>query len=488
MGDDNKPRKVLSTSKGKGYMYNVYSTLSTEPILVANEKHILSLKYCGGLPLIYDDVMNHCICVLWLHNHQLKVRNIRYNHRNKKWKKNDAIYFYKSILNGDIESNKIGDIIDISIEDYLAKDKIWKTYYKGFSVPIEFNHLKSEKKIELENPKECYNYGSFTAIIFHLMKELELVKKFISILDINKFKWVSNPLKENFLLGFFSTFEDYSKEKFVLCFNNSFKTFVDDFVFICRSIGLLVYEWPMDDRYIGLSIDNIFLFTQNVINREYLNSLNFTWNNLYPSAFDIKIESRNKGLEDYFGFTLDGNGRYLHDNFVVTHNTTELRRFIQRYSIAKMKCCCIRLIRDTRYHTDKIITHNNEIIDEIPIISVKEYLEEAEKLIDLNSFDVICIDEGQFYPDTVEFCNKWVKTKDIIVTCLSSDFRRKPFKVVANLEATAELITCLTAICEFCTNEAYFTLRRTENPNIELIGGKEIYSSVCRACYDEHTH
>lgn len=47
----------------------------------------------------------------------------------------------------------------------------------------------------------------------------------------------------------------------------------------------------------------------------------------------------------------------------------------------------------------------------------------------------------------------------------------------------ADSVTKLTARCELCHNRAFFTLRKTEEIQTELIGGADVYMPVCRQHY-----
>ena len=44
----------------------------------------------------------------------------------------------------------------------------------------------------------------------------------------------------------------------------------------------------------------------------------------------------------------------------------------------------------------------------------------------------------------------------------------------------ADSVTKLTARCELCGKRAFFTLRKTEETQTELIGGADVYMPVCR--------
>lgn len=87
-------------------------------------------------------------------------------------------------------------------------------------------------------------------------------------------------------------------------------------------------------------------------------------------------------------------------------------------------------------------------------------------------YDVVAIDEGQFYPDIVEFCEDLANLGVIVmVAALDGTFQRKPFGNIINLLPVAEKVTKLTAVCVYCSNEASFTQRVIESEEIELIGG-----------------
>lgn len=59
-------------------------------------------------------------------------------------------------------------------------------------------------------------------------------------------------------------------------------------------------------------------------------------------------------------------------------------------------------------------------------------------LCSVEQYDVIGIDEGQFYPDLVEMVEQWVEAgKVVLVAALDGDFRRKPFGRVLELVPNA---------------------------------------------------
>lgn len=60
---------------------------------------------------------------------------------------------------------------------------------------------------------------------------------------------------------------------------------------------------------------------------------------------------------------------------------------------------------------------------------------------------------------------------------------RRSFGSVLDIIPIADTVTKLTARCELCGKRAFFTLRKTEETETELIAGAEVYMPVCRKHY-----
>lgn len=100
-------------------------------------------------------------------------------------------------------------------------------------------------------------------------------------------------------------------------------------------------------------------------------------------------------------------------------------------------------------------------------------------------YDVVAIDEGQFFPDIVEVSERLANEGVVVViAALDGTFQRKPFGHILSLVPMAEQVTKLSAVCIECGNEAAFTRRTVDSQEVELIGGEESYKPVCRACFD----
>lgn len=158
--------------------------------------------------------------------------------------------------------------------------------------------------------------------------------------------------------------------------------------------------------------------------------------------------------------------------------STELIRRVKRYQIAKYRCLLVRYAKDVRYSTTAVATHDRQ---QLPAVS-------AEVLSSLNNaadgVNVIGIDEGQFFPDCVEFAERMANAgKIVIVAALDGTFQRVGFGDILRLIPLAESVVKLKAVCMACFSDASFTKRTTLEKELELIGGEDKYMAVCRSCH-----
>jgi len=158
--------------------------------------------------------------------------------------------------------------------------------------------------------------------------------------------------------------------------------------------------------------------------------------------------------------------------------STELLRRIRRYTVANHRCLVVKYKNDTRYSDENMSTHDKQMISAQPCTDLKDI--EATAIF----YDVIGIDEGQFFPDIVPFCEKLANIgKTVIVAALDGTFQRKPFGSVLELVPLAEQVTKLSAVCTSCFKDAAFSKRIGSEMEVEVIGGADKYVAVCRQCY-----
>ncbi len=159
--------------------------------------------------------------------------------------------------------------------------------------------------------------------------------------------------------------------------------------------------------------------------------------------------------------------------------TEELIRRLKRAQIANLTVAIFKPAMDTRYHQDKIVSHNERILDAKPITNPEEILDQVKNV------DVVGIDEAQFFSEhIIETCETLAKMgKRVIVAGLDMDYLGKPFGPMPNLLAIANYVTKLHAVCIKCGGTASYSFRiSTENEQV-VLGEKQHYEARCRDCY-----
>ncbi|KAI5330752.1 PREDICTED: thymidine kinase [Prunus dulcis] len=164
--------------------------------------------------------------------------------------------------------------------------------------------------------------------------------------------------------------------------------------------------------------------------------------------------------------------------------TTTLLRKVQSERGDGRNVAIIKSSKDTRYGLDSIVTHDGV---KMPCWALTHLSAFKQKLSHdaYDQLDVIGIDEAQFFDDLYDFCSEAADHdgKKVIVAGLDGDYLRRSFGSVLDIIPLADSVTKLTSRCELCGNRAFFTLRKTEEMQTELIGGAEVYMPVCRQHY-----
>ncbi|KAK1295676.1 Thymidine kinase [Acorus calamus] len=164
--------------------------------------------------------------------------------------------------------------------------------------------------------------------------------------------------------------------------------------------------------------------------------------------------------------------------------TTALLRRIQAESANGRTVVMIKSEKDTRYGLDSVVTHDGVkmpcwALNELSTFKAKLGPEAYDKI------NVIGIDEAQFFKDLYDFCCNAADQdgKTVVIAGLDGDYLRRGFGSVLDVIPLADSVTKLTARCELCGKRAFFTLRKTNETNTELIGGADLYMPVCRKHY-----
>lgn len=170
--------------------------------------------------------------------------------------------------------------------------------------------------------------------------------------------------------------------------------------------------------------------------------------------------------------------------------TTELCARVVRARIANKSCAVLRYLKDDRFKTGNVVTcHDRKT--QVDATHASETMEPfmPDFLRAEDPFDVIAVDEVQFFPDAVACISRLLAAgKNVVVSGLSATAQRKPWAVVADLEALGPEETVIkTAVCMLCFGTAHSTRKlggAGKNDAVTDIGGEDKYMAVCRTCFD----
>jgi P4 family phage/plasmid primase-like protien len=378
MGDDSKPRNVLELIRGNDIMCEIIPNKGKK--FKVNLDHILSLKATNTINYIWSK-KEFKYKLKWqeLINGipTCKYKNFKIRHNNKIFNKKSTIYYdnkesaekeIKKFKNELLKSNKVikkDDIIDISVRDYLKYSKIFgvKNYFL-FKTGVDYqeqkididpyllgywlgNKILNESDI-ITDEKEIIDY--FTENIkeyglnliyqrennFKITSRIKKTNHFLNCLkkyNLNNNKHIPNEFmfnsKENrlkLLAGIIDSNGHYKKnmKQYEIIFKSE-KLF-NDVSYLVHSLGFNAYKninYSIDDNkdknetyfrmYIeGIEINKIPL----LLKKKQCKEPNIIKN---PNLTGFKINILEE-KENYYGFRVDGNNRYLMDDFTVSHN------------------------------------------------------------------------------------------------------------------------------------------------------------------------
>ncbi len=161
--------------------------------------------------------------------------------------------------------------------------------------------------------------------------------------------------------------------------------------------------------------------------------------------------------------------------------TEELIRRMKRAKFARQRVEIFKPALDTRYSQEDVVSHDHNSIPSTPIES------SASILLLAQDIDVIGIDEAQFLDQgLVEVCNQLANQGvRVIVAGLDMDYKGIPFGPIPAICAIADEVTKVHAICVKCGALAYISHRLVQNDHRVLLGEKDEYEPLCRACYQK---
>jgi thymidine kinase len=161
--------------------------------------------------------------------------------------------------------------------------------------------------------------------------------------------------------------------------------------------------------------------------------------------------------------------------------TEELIRRLNRANYANRKVEIFKPLIDNRYDDEMVVSHDKKTIRSTPVSHSENILLLASEV------EVVGIDEAQFFDEGLPLvCNTLAnKGVRVIIAGLDMDYLGKPFGIMPHLMAIADFVTKVHAICMKCGNPSLFSHRMVENSDRIMLGEKEYYEPLCRACFNQ---
>jgi thymidine kinase len=166
-------------------------------------------------------------------------------------------------------------------------------------------------------------------------------------------------------------------------------------------------------------------------------------------------------------------------------------------SIKGIRILVVNYSHDKRYtDEDMVMTHNKEgvkciSVEHLAEITNGECYDEQGNVVLPEDYDLILIDEAQFYDDLRDNIIHWVDIlrKTVFVYGLDGDYRRQQFGQIMDLVPLCDKIVKKKANCMMCNNgtEALFTWRIENNEEDAVtveIGSEDKYVALCRKHYN----
>ena len=259
-------------------------------------KNTKILMYDGTIKLVQDIIVGDVIMgddstprnILSITKGRETMYKVNELRKNKEFSDNSYIVNESHILS--LKNND--DILDISVKDYLKLPSIYhgdESPLRGYRVPVIF------PKKELVVNSYTFGYSlENTNIPF-------------------EYKCNSRKNQLELLAGLIDKNGYYNENSYKIIRKN--EELIDDIVYIARSLGFSALKKTLGNYY----STNIYGCRLEDIPVKYLKThipiLNEEDNLRYP----IKLEKLEE--DDYYGFEIDGNRRFVLGDYTVTHNT-----------------------------------------------------------------------------------------------------------------------------------------------------------------------
>ena len=382
MGDDSTPRNVLQLFRGHADMYDVIPVKGDK--FTVNGDHILSLKATNMLSMSWRDD-RECWVVRWK-----EFDNIEHIINKSKHFSNedDAKIFYQSLKDNKKVVQK-GDVIDIKLTDYQKiKKRIGERnfylYRKAIEFPSQsieidpwflgywlgnghsdmvaittmFNEVveKTQELYEEKHDINCYVKKDNQAVTLTITNNKDNDCFWLKFKDYNlqknkhiPFEYLHNDrdTRMKLLAGILDSDGHYQSKcnQYELTFES--EKLIDDTIYLVRSLGFACYKHEKTGTWTHNGVKKSGKYYRIQIVGEGIEDipvvLPFKKAQPRRKNKDVTVNSfKIKQVENdnFYGFELDGNHRYLMGDFVVSHNSNGKSKMIDLFEQSFGDYCC----------------------------------------------------------------------------------------------------------------------------------------------------
>jgi len=167
--------------------------------------------------------------------------------------------------------------------------------------------------------------------------------------------------------------------------------------------------------------------------------------------------------------------------------TSKLIELYKQFTFCKIPTVVINYTEDIRYTDEPMMfTHDRTKVECVMGTKLNDIFPPGGERA--SHYKVFLINEGQFFPDIVEWTKAMVGTpysKKVYICGLDGDFKRNTFSNWLDLIAYSDGIQKLSSFCCDCRlMPAIFSHRLTEDKEQKMIGN-DAYIPLCRDCYEK---
>jgi len=158
--------------------------------------------------------------------------------------------------------------------------------------------------------------------------------------------------------------------------------------------------------------------------------------------------------------------------------TTGLLSTIDRFRYQKKSVIVFKPESDERYSKNGVVTHRGECVDATPIAEGADLI---EFLANSDIFyEVVAIDEA-FMIKGISDVLVWLFKKGVtvVISSLTLSYNLQIFNEISKVLPYSTSIEVRSAVCTVCGQDAYYTYRKTDDNEMIVIGGKELYEPRC---------